>query len=119
MPPDSRIGQEEIFGPVVAVMRFSKWQDALALANDSDFGLVAGIWTKDIGLAHHLAGQLRSGQVYINNWGVGGGVELPFGGYKKSGIGRENGQAAIEEYLQTKSVWINLAQDVPNPFVMR
>lgn len=108
---DSTLAQQEIFGPVVAVMRFSDWQDALSLANDSEFGLVAGVWTRDIGLAHHLAKTIRAGQVYVNNWGVGGGVELPFGGYKKSGIGREKGIQALDEYTQIKNVCI--LADVP------
>jgi aldehyde dehydrogenase (NAD+) len=104
--PDSALAREEIFGPVLAVMRFDDWPDALAMANDSEFGLVAGVWTREIGRAHHLARKLRVGQVFINNYGVGGGVELPFGGYKKSGIGREKGLAALGEYTQLKNVCV-------------
>jgi aldehyde dehydrogenase (NAD+) len=73
---------------------------------DTEFGLVAGIWTRDVGWALELAKGIRAGQVFINNYGVGGGVELPFGGYKKSGIGREKGLAALLEYTQLKNVCV-------------
>jgi aldehyde dehydrogenase (NAD+) len=102
--PQSALAREEVFGPVLAMMRFEHWQDALRLANDSEFGLVAGVWTRDGALGLHLAREVRAGQVFINNYGVGGGVELPFGGYKRSGFGREKGLPALDEYTQLKNV---------------
>jgi (Z)-2-((N-methylformamido)methylene)-5-hydroxybutyrolactone dehydrogenase len=113
-----RIAQEEVFGPVLAVIPFEDEDEAVALANDSRFGLGAGIWTTDIGRAFRMAERIQSGTVWVNTYRAVSFM-APFGGYKKSGIGRENGQGAIDEYLQTKSVWINLAEGVPDPFVLR
>jgi aldehyde dehydrogenase (NAD+) len=106
--PGSRIAREEIFGPVVGVIEFDGEQQALALANDSDFGLAAGVWTRDAGRAHFVAGRLEAGQVFVNTYGAGAGsgIELPFGGYKKSGIGREKGLTALYEYTQVKNVCV-------------
>jgi acyl-CoA reductase-like NAD-dependent aldehyde dehydrogenase len=104
--PGSAIGREEVFGPVLVLQRFGSRDEAQALANDSEFGLVAGIWSRDVGRALELAKHIRAGQVFINNYGVGGGVELPFGGYKKSGIGREKGLAALLEYTQLKNICV-------------
>lgn len=104
--PDMRIVREEIFGPVLSVMRFSDEDadDLARMANDSDYGLSAYVWTSHLANAHALAGQLRSGSVKVN----GSGMEfaLPFGGYKQSGIGRENGRAGVEAFTETKSVMI-------------
>ncbi len=104
---DMRIAQEEIFGPVLSVIEFSDEQEALELANDVDYGLVAGIFTSDVGRAHRFARDVRAGQVYINEW-FAGGVETPFGGYKQSGFGREKGLEAIRSYTQLKNVCANI-----------
>lgn len=102
--PRSRIAQEEVFGPVLTVFTFKDTEEALELANSTDYGLVAGVWTKDINRAHYLASRIDSGQVFINNYGAGGGVQMPFGGYKKSGFGREKGWAALDNYTTLKNV---------------
>ncbi|WP_113928376.1 aldehyde dehydrogenase family protein [Bacillus sp. P14.5] len=104
--PDSVIAQEEIFGPVLSVFTFESEEEAIRLANGTDYGLVTGIWTQDIGKAHRLADRIRSGQVFINNYGAGGGIQMPFGGYKKSGFGREKGLVALKNYTQLKNVAI-------------
>ena len=106
---DMRVAREEIFGPVIALMEFGDEDEAVEIANDTEFGLVAGVWTHDLGRALRVARLVRAGQVFVNNYGVGGGIELPFGGYKKSGIGREKGLAALGEYLQVKNVCVNIA----------
>jgi acyl-CoA reductase-like NAD-dependent aldehyde dehydrogenase len=107
--PDMRVAQEEIFGPVLAMIEFSDLEEAVATANRSQYGLVAGIWTRDINKAMSLASRIKSGQVYINTYGAGGGVELPFGGYKKSGYGREKGLESLASYTQVKNVCIKYA----------
>lgn len=104
--PESRLAQEEIFGPVLTVFTFSDTEEALQLANSTEYGLVTGIWTKDISKAHYLASRIDSGQVFINNYGAGGGIQMPFGGYKKSGYGREKGWHALYNYTQIKNVAI-------------
>ena len=107
--PDMRVAQEEIFGPVLAIIDFDDIEEAATLANRSDYGLVAGIWTRDINKAMTLASRIKSGQVYINTYGAGGGVELPFGGYKKSGYGREKGLESLASYTQVKNVCIKFS----------
>ncbi|MDQ0219262.1 aldehyde dehydrogenase family protein [Peribacillus cavernae] len=104
---ESKLAQEEIFGPVLAVFTFETEAEALALANQTEYGLVTGIWTTDIGRALRLAGGIRAGQIFINNYGAGGGIQMPFGGYKKSGFGREKGLEALKNYTQVKNVAIN------------
>ena len=108
--PEATIFREEIFGPVLAVSIFEDPEEAAALANATDYGLIAAVWTTDVGKAHWLARELRVGQVYINTYGAGGGVELPFGGFKKSGHGREKGYEALYGYTQTKTVALSYAR---------
>src|SRR5690606_20482817 len=115
---DMRIAQEEVFGPVLAVIRFTDEEEAVAIANDSRFGLGAGVWTSDMARALRLAERIQSGTVWVNTYRAVSYM-APFGGYKDSGYGRENGAEAIQEYLQTKSVWINSGAKSANPFVMR
>jgi aldehyde dehydrogenase (NAD+) len=113
-----RIAQEEIFGPVLSVIPFRDEEEALAIANDTLYGLAAGVWTQNMRRALTMSSRLRAGTVWVNTYRAVSYMS-PFGGFKMSGFGRENGQHAIDEYLQTKSVWINTAKDVPNPFTMR
>jgi aldehyde dehydrogenase (NAD+) len=113
-----RIAQEEVFGPVLSVIPFKDEEEAVAVGNDVVFGLAAGVWTQDIRRAITMADRLQAGTVWVNTYRAISYMS-PFGGYKRSGLGRENGQDAIREYLQTKSVWISTAAEVPNPFVMR
>jgi aldehyde dehydrogenase (NAD+) len=106
--PEMRIAREEVFGPVLAVLPFDEVEEAAALANSTEYGLVAAIWTRDISKAHALAHRVKAGQVYVNTYGAGGGVELPFGGYKKSGFGREKGLEALLTFTQVKNVCVKL-----------
>ncbi len=110
-----RIAREEIFGPVMGVIRFKDEEDAVRIANDSDFGLGAGVWTENMRRAIRVAHKLEAGSVYVNSYRVVSYMS-PFGGYKNSGLGRENGLEAIKEYLQTKSVWFSLNETAPPPF---
>jgi len=105
--PEMRIAREEIFGPVGVVIRFKDEEEAIRIANDVDYGLVAGIWTSDLSRAHRVAARLEAGQVFVNEY-FAGGVETPFGGYKMSGYGREKGIEALHHYTQLKCVTIKL-----------
>jgi len=113
-----RIAQEEVFGPVLAVIPFKDDEDAIAIGNDVVYGLAAGVWTQNIRRALTMAEKLQAGTVWVNTYRAVSYLS-PFGGYKRSGLGRESGQEMIKEYLQVKSVWISTATDVPNPFIQR
>ncbi|HMM75186.1 MAG TPA: aldehyde dehydrogenase [Gammaproteobacteria bacterium] len=113
-----RIAQEEVFGPVLSIIRFNTEEEAIEIANDIAFGLAAGVWTQSIKRAIKVSAAIRAGTVWVNTYRAISFMS-PFGGYKMSGLGRENGLEGMQEYLQTKSVWISTAADVPNPFVMR
>lgn len=115
---DMRIAREEVFGPVLSVIPFDDDDEAVAIANDSMFGLAAGVWTQDYRRMLHMAERLQAGTVWINTYRAVSYLS-PFGGYKRSGLGREMGPDAIRAYLQTKSVWISTAEQQPSPFVIR
>ncbi|HEX9039819.1 MAG TPA: aldehyde dehydrogenase family protein [Trebonia sp.] len=106
--PAARIAQEEIFGPVITVTTFGSEEEAVALANGTDYALIGAVWTRDLARAHRVAAQVDGGQVYVNTYGAGGGVELPFGGFRKSGYGREKGIEALDAYTATKTIVVQL-----------
>ena len=115
---DNFLMRNEVFGPVLAVTPFKDEAEVLALANDTEFGLAAGVWTRDVRRAHKMARALESGTVWINTYRALT-FNSPFGGYKASGIGRQNGIEAVYQYLQTKSVWCELGDEVQDPFIMK
>lgn len=106
--------ESEIFGPVMSVLRFSDEQDVIARANDTHYGLAAGVFTTNFSRAHRVIAKLQAGICWINNWGASP-AEMPVGGYKQSGIGRENGVQTLSSYTQTKSVYVELG-DVDSPY---
>lgn len=110
-----RLAREEVFGPVLAVMRFRNEAEAVAIANDSRQGLAAGVWTSNMNRGIRLAERIQAGTVYVNTYRNVSAMS-PAGGFKQSGYGRENGIEAIREFMQTKSVWLGLAERIPNPF---
>jgi acyl-CoA reductase-like NAD-dependent aldehyde dehydrogenase len=113
-----RIAQEEVFGPVLSVIKFETEDEAVALANDSRFGLAAGVWTQSIERAIALPKRLRAGTIWVNAYRVVSYL-APFGGFKESGLGRENGADAIYEYLETKSVFMSAGARIANPYTLR
>jgi (Z)-2-((N-methylformamido)methylene)-5-hydroxybutyrolactone dehydrogenase len=113
-----RIAQEEVFGPVLSVIKFKDEDEAVKIANDIAYGLGAGVWTQSIKRATTMARRIRAGTVWVNTYRAVS-FTMPFGGYKASGLGRENGIEAIEGYLQSKSVWINNGAGGGNPFIMK
>ena len=115
---DNFLMRHEVFGPVLAVTPFKDEAEVLALANDSEFGLAAGVWTRNLNRAHKMARALESGTVWVNTYRALT-FNSPFGGYKASGIGRQNGIEAVYQYLQTKSVWCELGDEVQDPFIMK
>jgi acyl-CoA reductase-like NAD-dependent aldehyde dehydrogenase len=115
---DNFLMRNEVFGPVLAVTPFKDETEVLALANDTEFGLAAGVWTRDVRRAHKMARALESGTVWLNTYRALT-FNSPFGGYKASGIGRQNGIEAVYQYLQTKSVWCELGDEVQDPFIMK
>lgn len=114
---DMRVAREEIFGPVLAVIVFDDEDEAVALANDSPFGLAAGVWTQNVHLAHRVAHRLRAGTVWINAYRAVS-FNAPFGGFGYSGWGRENGLEALSEFTETKTIWVELSGQTRDPFVL-
>lgn len=114
---DMRIAREEIFGPVLTVIPYSKVDDAIAIANDSPYGLAGGVWSKNVTNAIEVAEKIEAGTVWVNDWHLGV-VDAPFGGYKQSGIGREHGRQGLEEFCETKTIHVSQAQPEQRLFGM-
>ena len=110
-----RVAREEIFGLVLSVIPFESEEDLIRRANDTSYGLAAGIWTRDIQKAHRVAHALRAGTVWVNSYRTLS-FNTPFGGYKMSGMGRENGLEPLKDYTQVKSVWVELSGQTRDPF---
>jgi acyl-CoA reductase-like NAD-dependent aldehyde dehydrogenase len=113
-----RIAREEVFGPVLAIIPFETEEQAFEIANDTPYGLAAGVWTSDIGRALRASERLQAGTIWVNTYRTGG-PSTPFGGYKRSGLGREGGTEALKEWVNTKTVWLCGKPDTQHPFVMR
>lgn len=114
---DMAIAKEELFGPVLVVIPFDTEEEAIALANDSEFGLACGVWSSTVQRAHRVAATVRAGTVWINAYRIVA-PNAPFGGFKQSGIGRENGLEGLREYVETKTVWVELSGALPDPFTL-
>lgn len=115
---DNPLMQQEVFGPVLAVTPFKDDDEVVAMANSTRFGLAAGVWTRDLRRAHTMARRLQAGTVWINTYRAMA-FNSPFGGYKDSGIGRVNGMESVDQFLQTKSVWCELSDEIQDPFVLK
>jgi acyl-CoA reductase-like NAD-dependent aldehyde dehydrogenase len=115
--PQSTIYREEVFGPVLAALTFTDEDEAIKLANDTPYGLAAAVWTKDVHRAHRVAARIKAGSVWINAYRVVA-PSAPFGGFKHSGLGRENGIHAIDEYLEEKAIWVELTGGTRDPFTL-
>jgi len=115
---DMRIAQEEVFGPVLAVIRFKDEEDAIRIGNDIRFGLAAGVWTRSLKRAMFMSEKIKAGTIWINNY-RSTSFTTPFGGFKDSGMGREGGVEAVKEYLEVKSVWISSDLEMPDPFIRK
>lgn len=113
-----RIAQEEVFGPILSIIPFEDEEEALSIGNDINYGLAAGVWTESMRRAKMMSEGLEAGTVWVNTYRAVSYMS-PFGGYKRSGFGRESGKEAIYDYLQTKCVWVNTAEHFPSPFTMR
>ena len=116
--PASALACTEVFGPVLAIIPFDTEAEAVRIANSTEFGLAAGIWTTSLSRAHRVARELVAGTVWVNTYRFSA-AQAPFGGVRKSGYGRERGAEAIGEYLRTKNVLIDLSDDVRDPFAMK
>jgi aldehyde dehydrogenase (NAD+) len=113
---DMQIAQEEIFGPIVTLIPFESEREAVRLANETPYGLAAGVWTRDLSRAHRMARSIDAGTVYVNTYRSMAPMS-PLGGFKASGVGQENGLGVMHEYTREKSVWLNMADEpLPDPF---
>jgi len=112
---DMRVAREEIFGPVLSVIPFDTEDEAVRIANDTEFGLAAGVWTQNLQRAHRISQQLKAGTIWVNAYRTLA-YNVPYGGFNRSGLGRENGLEGLGEFLETKSVWIELSGLTRDPF---